>query len=211
MPTLDKNNNVITPIIIFSIEPEQQQLLLDTILEFLSVVQHQSGFVSASLHKSIDRKKIVNYAQWRSLEDYNAFTQNPELKRRASQLLDFNPDSHIYEIVISQSKIGIPRITKGGLTHIAEFRVKPENQQHLVELERKYIDIAMEHPDLLSTTFHRSLDGTRTINYGQWRSLDKFDLLLHEPKYEPVREYWKELAENEFHLYEVVHVESEIV
>jgi len=61
---------------------------------------------------------------------------------------------------------------------------------------------------LVSANFHRSLDGTRTANYGQWRSLDNFDALLNEPKYEPVREYWKGLAENEFHLYEVVYTAS---
>jgi len=26
----------------------------------------------------------------------------------------------------------------------------------------------MEQPGLISATFHRSLDGTRIINYGQW-------------------------------------------
>lgn len=41
------------------------------------------------------------------------------------------------------------------------------------------------------------------MNYGQWRSLDQFELLT-EAKYAPVREYWRGLAENEFHLYEVV-------
>jgi 3-oxoacyl-[acyl-carrier protein] reductase len=54
------------------------------------------------------------------------------------------------------------------------------------------------------STPYTSLDGTRTVNYGQWCTLDNFELLLKEPKYEPVREYWKGLAKNEFHLYEVV-------
>ena len=87
---------------------------------------------------------------------------------------------------------------------MAEFRVKPENQQRLIELERENVGIALKHPDLISANFHRSLDGKRTVNYGQWRSLENFEALLKEPKYESVREYWKGLAENEFHLYEVV-------
>ena len=67
--------------------------------------------------------------------------------------------------------------------------------------------IALQHPDLISASFHRSIDGTRTVNYGQWRSLDDFEALLKEPKYESVRKYWKGLAENEFYLYEVVYTE----
>ncbi|HEY9637530.1 MAG TPA: hypothetical protein V6D14_29305 [Coleofasciculaceae cyanobacterium] len=44
------------------------------------------------------------------------------------------------------------------------------------------------------------MDGTRAMNYGQWRTLENFELLLKEPKYASVREYWQGLAENEFHL-----------
>ncbi|KST66180.1 antibiotic biosynthesis monooxygenase family protein [Mastigocoleus testarum] len=206
MPRINKNNSVITPIVIFSVEPERQQNLIDIIIDFLPDVEKQAGFVSASLHKSMDGEKVVNYAQWQSIKDYEGFLENPNLQSGRTKLSEFNrPDSHIYEIAISESKVGIPSISKGGLTHIAEFRMQPENQARLVELEQENVTIAMEHPDLLSATFHRSLDGTRTINYGQWRSLDNFDLLLKEPKYESVREYWKELAENEFHLYQVVH------
>ncbi|WP_238360649.1 hypothetical protein [Iningainema tapete] len=74
-------------------------------------------------------------------------------------------------------------------------------------MERENVAIALLHPDLISANFHRSLDGTRTVNYGQWRSLENFEALLKEPKYAPVREYWQGLAENEFHLYSVVFTE----
>jgi hypothetical protein len=60
---------------------------------------------------------------------------------------------------------------------------------------------------LTAPNFHRSLDGTRTVNYGQWRSLDDFEVLLKDPKYAPLSEYWRGVAENEFHLYEVVFTE----
>ena len=54
-----------------------------------------------------------------------------------------------------------------------------------MELERENVLIALDHPDLLFASLHRSLDGTRTLNYGQWRTLENFDLLLKEPKYKP--------------------------
>lgn len=115
--------------------------------------------------------------------------------------------SHIYEGVISKPDDATLRIEKGDRIHFAEFRVTPENQPRLIDLEQQNVEIALEHPDLISANFHRSLDGTRTANCGQWRSLDNLDALLKEPKYEPVREYWKGLAENEFHLYEVVFIQ----
>ncbi len=85
--------------------------------------------------------------------------------------------------------------------------IKPENQMRLVELEREYLPIGLQNPGLLSGNFHRSLDGVHNVNYGQWRSFEYFEELLKDPKYKPLSEYWQGLAENEFHLYEVVFTE----
>jgi quinol monooxygenase YgiN len=209
MPAIAKNNDVLTVIIIFAVQPERQQELIDTIIEFLeTAVKHQPGFVSSSLHKSLDGVRVMNYAQWRSKEDYEAFVNNSEVQSKGAKLAEFQiHEFHVYEVAVSKPDDATLKISKGSLIHLAEFRVKPEHQMRLVELEREYVGIGLEHPDLLSANFHRSLDRTHTVNYGQWRSLDNFELLLKEPKYAPLNEYWRDLAENEFHLYEVVFTE----
>ena len=210
MPTIAKHNHVITVIIIFAIEPEQQQELIDAIAEFLeTAVKHQPGFVSSSIHKSLDGVRVMNYAQWQSQEEYKAFINNSSVQSQGAKLSNFHLlDSHVYEVAVSVPENATLKITKGGLIHLAEFKVMPENQQRLVELEREYVGIGLQHPDLMSANFHRSLDGTRTTNYGQWRSLDNFEELLKDSKYKPLSEYWQGLAENEFHLYEVVFTEE---
>lgn len=209
MPAIAKNNDLITVIIIFAVEPERQQELVDTIAEFAeTAVKHLSGFVSSSIHKSLDGVRVMNYAQWKSQEDYEAFIHNSEVQAQGRKLANFHLlDSHVYEVVVSKPDDAALKIIKGGLIHLAEFKVKPENQQRLVELEREYVGIGLQHPDLISANFHRSLDGTRTVNYGQWRSLDNFEVLLKDSKYIPLQEYWQGLAENEFHLYKVVFTE----
>ncbi|MBW4639493.1 MAG: antibiotic biosynthesis monooxygenase [Gloeocapsa sp. UFS-A4-WI-NPMV-4B04] len=209
MPTIAKHNEVITVIFSLATEPENQQELIDLMIDALqTTTQHQPGFVSASFHKSLDGTRVFNYAQWRTQAEYEAFAQSPQDQAISAKFSQFQLlDSHIYEVVISKPDDAPLRITIGDLIHFAEFRVKPENQQRLIELEHENVVIALEHPDLLSANFHRTLDGTRTANYGQWRSLDNFEALLKEPKYQSVRDYWKDLAENEFHLYEVVHTE----
>ncbi len=209
MPTIAKNNDVVTVIIIFAVELERQQELVDTIVEFVeSAVKHQPGFVSSSIHKSLDGVRVMNYAQWKSLEDYEAFINNSEMQAHGKKLSNFHLlESHIYEVVVSQPENALLKITQGGLIHLAEFRVKPENQMRLVELEREYVWIGLQNPGLISANFHRSLDGVHNVNYGQWRSFTDFEELLQDPKYSPLNEYWRELAENEFHLYEVVFTE----
>jgi len=209
MPTIAKSNEVITVIFTFAVEPERQQELVNLMIDALeTTTKHQPGFVSASFHKSLDGMRVFNYAQWRTQTEYETFAQSPQDQAISAKLSQFQLlNSHIYEVVISKPDDATLKIRKGDLIHFAEFQVKPENQQRLIELERENVVIALEHPDLISANFHRSLDGTRTANYGQWRSLDNFEALLREPKYESVREYWKGLAENEFHLYEVIHTE----
>ncbi|MEH2279555.1 MAG: antibiotic biosynthesis monooxygenase family protein [Nostoc sp.] len=209
MPTVAKNNEVITVIVIFTVEPERQQELIDTIISFSDTVKQQAGFVSASLHKSLDGVKVANYAQWKSQEDYEAFVNNNDVQALGAKLSKFpRPDSHVYEVVISKSKVGIPKISKGGfLTYFAEFRMKPENQQRMVDLVKEEVVITMQQPGLISANFHRSQDGTRVINYGQWRDQAAIEELQKQPGFGSESLYWEGIAENEFHLYEVVFTE----
>lgn len=209
MPAIAKNNDVTTVIVIFAVKPEKQQELVDTIIEFLeTTVKRQPGFVSSSIHKSIDGVRVMNYAQWKTQEDYQTFVKNAEVQAQGKKLSQFQiHESHIYEVAISKPDDANLKITKGGLIHLAEFRVAPENQMRLVELEKEYVGVGLQNPGLLSANFHRSLDGVHTVNYGQWRSFTDFEELLKDPKYKPLSEYWQGIAENQFHLYEVIYTE----
>ena len=206
MATIAVNNEVITVIVIFSVESDRQQELIDAIAEFLETVKQQPGFVSANLHQSIDGVKVANYAQWQSQTDYNNFINNTEVQAKAAKLREFNPpDIHVYEVVISESKEGTPKIKQGQyITHFAEFRMPSENQPRMIELAKENVVKAMELPGLISANFHRSLDGTRVINYGQWLDRESIENLKKQPGFGVKSEYWEGVAENEHHLYEVV-------
>ncbi|MGB3653258.1 MAG: antibiotic biosynthesis monooxygenase [Rivularia sp. (in: cyanobacteria)] len=204
MPTIATKNEVATVIIIFNVEAEKQQALIDTIAEFVNTVKHLPGFVSANIHKSLDGVKVANYAQWKTKQDFENFLNNAEAQEKGAKLREFNPpDSHVYEVVISESKEGIPEIEKKYIYHFAEFRMEPENQPRMIELAGENVVKAMKLPGLVSANFHRSLDGTRVINYGQWSDKDAIENLKKQPGFgsDP---YWEGIAENEHHLYELV-------
>ena len=205
--TLSLDNSLTTVIIIFRVKPEQQQDLIGAIKEFLETVKTQPGFVSANLHQSTDGVKVANYAQWSSMETFKAFRENEAVQAKAAKLFEFDtPDSHVYEIVASESKVGTPQIVEGEyIVHFAEFSMQPENQPKMVELAKEHVKPAMEQPGLISATFHRSLDGTRIINYGQWQDKKAIEELVKQPGFSKDQPYWDGIAENEYHLYEVVH------
>ncbi len=77
--------------------PENQQRLLDLLVEATeSVLNKLPGFVSANLHKSLDGTKVAHYAQWRSLEAFEAMLENPEAIRHIKEAEKIEP--HLYEV-----------------------------------------------------------------------------------------------------------------
>jgi len=95
MTTISKENEVVTLINVFTVKPENQQRLVDLLIEATkTTMRHLPGFVSANIHKCFDGTKVVNYAQWRSVEDFEAIKQNPGAHphmQAAAALGEFDP------------------------------------------------------------------------------------------------------------------------
>lgn len=70
---------VISPgVVIFTVKPKNQQKVIDVLVEAGEQTMNQlPGFISSNLHRSFDGKYVVNYAQWRSREDFEAMLHNP--------------------------------------------------------------------------------------------------------------------------------------
>jgi quinol monooxygenase YgiN len=101
MTIISVENNYLTFINTFKVDPLNQQKLIDLlILATEGSVRKVTGFISASLHKSIDGTKVTMYAQWRSLEDYQNMRNNPVASPYLDQALEiatFEPG--MYEVV----------------------------------------------------------------------------------------------------------------
>jgi hypothetical protein len=48
------------------------------------VIKHESGFISANIHRGFDGTRVVNYAQWRRSEYFEATVQKPQVEDSAS-------------------------------------------------------------------------------------------------------------------------------
>ncbi|MGF1460836.1 MAG: antibiotic biosynthesis monooxygenase family protein [Leptolyngbyaceae cyanobacterium] len=211
MAALDTDNQLVTVIILFKVKAGQQPAVIDQVKRLFAIAKAQPGFVSANLHRSLDDVKVANYAQWENLDSLEQFRNLPDTQTLWAELQELieEVDSHVYEIVASESHVGPPQITAGEyFAHFAEFRMPPENQPRMVELAKEHVGLAMSLPGLVSANFHRSLDGERVINYGQWADKDAIFKLTQRPGFGKEDGYWTGLAENEFHLYEVLASET---
>ena len=101
MTTISKDAKLVTLINVFTVEPANQQRLVDLLARFTDAsVRHAPGFVSAALHRSLDGTKVTMYAQWRSVEDYQAMRDNPAplpYLQQALAIARFEPG--MYEVV----------------------------------------------------------------------------------------------------------------
>jgi heme-degrading monooxygenase HmoA len=98
---ISKDLNVVTLINVFTVEPSQQQKLINMLVDATEkTMRHLPGFISANIHKSLDGKQVVNYAQWRSRQDFNAMLENPEAIPHMKEIASFAKfDPNLYEVV----------------------------------------------------------------------------------------------------------------
>jgi quinol monooxygenase YgiN len=103
MTTISLNNNVVTTINTFTVEPQHQQRALELLIEIARQFRKTvPGFISANFHRSADGTRVVNYAQFANEEAVQAVgakvigdQENPllaELREIAT------PDSRVYEL-----------------------------------------------------------------------------------------------------------------
>jgi quinol monooxygenase YgiN len=110
MTRISTNNPVITLINVFTVEPANQQRLIELLTEATETsVRRAPGFVSASLHRSTDGTKVTMYAQWLSIDHYQAMRRDPAplpFLQEALKIAKFEPG--LYEVVQTFAPAGEP-------------------------------------------------------------------------------------------------------
>jgi heme-degrading monooxygenase HmoA len=95
----------VTLINVFTVDPKDQQKLIDVLARATDeAVRRAPGFISATLHRSIDGTRVAMYALWRSIEDYEEMRRDPapfKYLEEALAIAKFDPG--IYSIVRSFS------------------------------------------------------------------------------------------------------------
>ena len=101
MPQIQTSNQPVTQITIVEAEPGKQAEALSLMTERARFMSEQPGFVSISLHRSLDGRRVVNYIQWQSREQLQSAHKSPEFRKewnRFDRMAD-EIDPHLYEVV----------------------------------------------------------------------------------------------------------------
>jgi heme-degrading monooxygenase HmoA len=68
VPIIKANTGIVTQINVFTVPEGRQQALIDLLADAAKFASTTPGWISASVHRSRDGTRVVNYAQSESLE-----------------------------------------------------------------------------------------------------------------------------------------------
>jgi heme-degrading monooxygenase HmoA len=100
MPHIRTDKQHVTQITVIESEPEKQAEALSLMTERARFMARQPGFISISVHRSLDGRRIVNYVQWQSRDLLQSAHKSPEFRKEwghFDQLADAI-DPHLYEV-----------------------------------------------------------------------------------------------------------------
>jgi heme-degrading monooxygenase HmoA len=99
--TISPEQPVVTLINVFTVEPDNQNRLVELLVEATDrVMRHLPGFVSANIHRGLDGRHVANYAQWESAEAFQRMLGDPEAGRHMGPIRELaTNEGYLYEVV----------------------------------------------------------------------------------------------------------------
>jgi len=101
MTTIEKHSPYATLINVFTVPPERAHELAELLAVATDeVMRYLPGFISANIHLSLDGSRVVNYAQWDSLDAFQGMLQNPAAREHIDKCAEVATsfDPHVYTV-----------------------------------------------------------------------------------------------------------------
>ena len=99
MITIDKKQDLVTLIHVFSCEPQNQAHLIEL---WIRAEEGRLGqlpaIISAALHRSKDGSRVANYAQWKTAENWEELSRIGSESWPCEMAKYAKPDAHLYEV-----------------------------------------------------------------------------------------------------------------
>ncbi|MGD9922361.1 MAG: antibiotic biosynthesis monooxygenase [Pseudorhodoplanes sp.] len=101
MPQIQIDSQLVTQITVVEPGPGKQAEALSLMTERAQFMARQPGFISISLHRSLDGRRIVNYIQWQNRDRLQAAHKSPEFRKEWDQFDQLTDEiaPNLYEVV----------------------------------------------------------------------------------------------------------------
>ena len=100
MPQIQIDKRPVTQITIVESEPDKQAEALSLMTERARFMARQPRFISISLHRSLDGRRIANYVQWQNRDLLRSAHQSPEFRKEWGHFDELTDEiaPHLYEV-----------------------------------------------------------------------------------------------------------------
>lgn len=153
---LDRDLDVVTLINTFTVAPEKQQSFVDVQHgEYRRLSGQIRGAVTANLHRGRSGTRVINYAQFRSMEDIGAWQSSDLMKQHLPVIKPYveRVSPGLFRVVhVAERGDDAAKIAEGGVAVIAVMAVDPDALDGILTAQR---DVAEQ--------LVRSVPGTRAI------------------------------------------------
>lgn len=86
--TISPDADVITLINVFTCAEERQEELVGMLDRATAeIFSGLPGFVSANIHASLDKTRVVNYAQWASMKHFDSMQTRDDVREHMAQIM----------------------------------------------------------------------------------------------------------------------------
>ncbi len=101
--SIEAQSEILTVVNVLIPKPEEQEKAINLLQKGMTdTMQHQPGFISANIHKSLDSSHILVYAQWEDSASLQNAVKLIETGKAPSMMEVFsigNPEYHPYEVI----------------------------------------------------------------------------------------------------------------
>jgi heme-degrading monooxygenase HmoA len=143
----------------------------------------QKGLVAGNFHRSLDGRSVVNYAQWETKDDYDAFLAEAGTRRRLGRALSFsrmdNVSTEVVQVADPPPELSLDQ---PWFTVVVVVTAAPEHQPAVLEEMTQDPPGLADMPGYVSHAVHRGLSGEHVVKYAQWKDEDSYRAFAEIPQ-----------------------------
>ena len=98
MSVIEETQDVHTMIVVFTVDPADQEAMVQKLRGVAADHARHVGFVSCAVHRSLDGTRVAEYIQWRTRADMQAMADTDAGRAHIAEASRI-ADAHAYEVV----------------------------------------------------------------------------------------------------------------
>ena len=176
---LDTGAELLTVINIMKPNASDKERVLSLLKEGINKTMiYQEGYISSSVHTSLNNNYVINYSQWRTMDDLAAASElvsSGQTPKMVEAFTKGKADYHPFKLAGQYTSTLNKKVTidkEGKLLTIINILTPKDGttkEELTLLLKNGVADDVLTQPGFISSTVLESMNNNTVINYSQWK------------------------------------------